>query len=479
MKKTKNPFIIVLLILFSIFVLPLSVSAATPVVTINSPLNGSTLNNDIVTISGTASADSSIKVLVDNVQRAFVMSDGSGSWTAQLTGLTAGDHTITAKVITNNSIGVFTTVDLGTGNAQLNTIDQSTNTLNGRAGWPVSLGASTALVANTIPGTNTAYVLSGSVIPGGNYVAKINTATPGPPQVVPSYPAASSPALATFNLPGTKAIILNGDGTISFVDVDSNSVTSTISPGLGAFNFAVTLANGLVYATITDTSTVVIIDPATESILSSYAACNGVSNSLATIAKDPSNSNQYYEYCIQPTASVIVRSIVDESELRTFPVAHAGLGFSVAPDGVTIATPRQGAAIVDIYSTNDGALIQSVPTTAPGYIITYSPDGQKIYLATPGAFDTNNIDIITVSDWSIVSIATPGLAFVLTGHLQPTDSTSSASILLTLAAPASATPGSLASTGDGISYYAAAILMTDLGLAILYFLNTRKIVRKH
>ncbi len=414
MKKTKNRFLFVIVLFTSVLVLSPSASAAAPVVTIASPISGSSLNNNFVTISGTASANSSIIVLVDNVQRAFVRSDGSGNWSTQLTGLTAGSHTVTAKVITNSSTGVFTTVDLGTGDAQLNTIDQTTNIINSLAGWPVSLGASAALVANVIPGTSTVYVLSGSVVPGGNYVAKIDTATPGPPQLVPAYPAASSPSLAVFNLSGTKAIILNGDETISFVDVDSNSVTSTISPGLGAFNFAATMANGLIYATITDTSTVVIIDPATESILSSYAACNGASNSLATIAKDPSNSNQYYEYCIQPTPSVKVRSVTNTSELRAFPVAHEGLGFAVSPDGGAIAVPRQGAAIVDIYSTSDGALIQSIPTTAPGYIIAYSPDGQKIYIATPGAFDTNNIDVISVSDWNIESIATPGLTFVLT-----------------------------------------------------------------
>jgi hypothetical protein len=434
-----------------------------PSVEITSPTSNTSQTDSSLLVTGTASANTSIKVLVDGVQQGFTQSDGSGSWQVQLTNLAQGSHTITAQAIAGDFKGLFTTINLGSGTAQLNTIDQNDNSLNSGAGWPVSLGSNIPLVVTLSPDNSTAYITNSSAIPGGNYVAKIDVSAPGSPQIVAGYPAASTPSNAAFNLDGTKAIIANLDGTVSFIDVASNTLITTIAGGIGPLRFAETMANGQVYVNSDSTSTIAVIDPSTNSILRTITACDGSVNALISMRKDPSNPGQYYTSCKSPSLTINAINIADDTLLNSFPVDNEGLAIAVSPSGKEVAAPRLGSGFLDIYDTSTGALTHSVSTTAVGYMAQYSPDSRKIYLATPGGFDTNNLDVVDTSSWTVTSVPTPNLALSLLSFIPPEDSIATSSINFTVTSPVSSSSNNLADTGESQTPY----LILSLSIVVL------------
>lgn len=461
-----------LVLLLSVALFPLT-AFASPSIAITSPTTGTALSGSTETVTGTATASTSIRVLVDDVQKAFVVSDGSGDWSTQLTGLTSGTHTITAEAISSDSVAAFTSIG---GTNQLNTIDQSTNTLNSSAGWPVSLGSDSPLMTVVSPDGTTAYITSGGVIPG-DYVAKVDLTTPGSPQVVSAYPASSGPTAPAFSADGSTLVIGNkADGTVTFIDVATNAIISTISTSLDAIDASWTMPNGLVYLPSSSSSAVSVVDPSDQSLVSTFTVCDGVADSLSTITSDPSNSNQYFTFCKTPAVEAHVRSLSDNSIIRTLPMANASFGAIISPNGEEFAAPRYGDSILDIYSTSDGSLLHSISTTASGYVARYTPDGQKIYEATPGSFDTTNLDVIDTSDWSVTQVALPGVGFLL-DFINSSGSTASTSVQVSVAGAATTTP-SAPDTGVGSASSALSILSTLFGTAILVYISVRLARRK-
>ncbi|HEY1101329.1 MAG TPA: Ig-like domain-containing protein, partial [Myxococcota bacterium] len=70
---------------------------AAPVVT--TPANGSVTNNTTPTVTGTAEANSTVRVFIDGVQVGTAAANGSGAWTYTTSTLSAGSHTVRASAV--------------------------------------------------------------------------------------------------------------------------------------------------------------------------------------------------------------------------------------------------------------------------------------------------------------------------------------------------------------------------------------------
>src|SRR5690606_8818427 len=98
------------------------VLAAPPTVTITSPAADASVGSDF-TVSGTATANTTIQVRINNVLVDTATSDGSGQWLVDVSGQTEGSKTIEATA-TCSPLVYFT----GINNSFLYVFDAATNT---------------------------------------------------------------------------------------------------------------------------------------------------------------------------------------------------------------------------------------------------------------------------------------------------------------------------------------------------------------
>lgn len=358
MKKLK--LLLALLVAALLPALSMQPVAAATTISITSPVNNATVSSGSFTVSGTATANRTVKVKVDGTQVATTTSDGSGNWSVDVTGQSTGVKTIEATASTQF---VYTNV--------LSVADFS---------------ASRMSKINTL---NNQEESSFSIFGGG------------------AFPITWKPNPAYTKAYGV-APYLNS-GTVWVMDLVNDSTTTFTLPGSGqrGASIAYNADGSRVYITDNANTSVYVYNTATEALVAGPIA---VGNAPHSNTKRPGADQVWVLNSADNTVSVI--STNSNTVTDTYNTAGQPNGLYFSPDG-SLAYIGQPTGI-EILNASTGASVGTITGSGTPEWIIINDAGTRLYASLPG---DSGVDVYNIeSNTYITKIPAPtgpwGLALV-------------------------------------------------------------------
>ncbi len=425
-------------------------AAAAPSVTISSPTNAATLaNGGTVPVRGTAPANTRVKLLLDGVHVATVSADGSGAWATNLTNVSKGTHTLKAV---NAEPGLHYFATAGSP-SQLHSIDPLTGAIDTRAGFPIDLNGLVP-VAVTSPDGKYVYV-SGFYFSPSN-LQRVDLTT-GLVDQVADYPSSLVISSGAFNADSSKYYAPNSDGTVTVIDVASNTILQTLNTGASNHNSAAAI-DDKIYASDTDTGLAYIINQADDSVTSFTPACPSGGKAVSTIP-DPDDTNVIWSGC--DNSYVLKLDKTTHTVILAIPTPGLVAGSAKIPGKNILFVSNPTVAEAYIIDSNTGALLQTIALPAQSFAPVPSSDGSKVLLPTPGnSFANPEAVIINTSDYSLTNLTLDGPTLAM---FPGPDTIAEATVQFTIGE-------TLASTGENIrnvSLIAGAVAVLSIS-ALVY-----------
>ena len=290
--------------------------------------------------------------------------------------------------------------------SQLHSIDPKTGAIDTRSGFPIDLIGLTP-VAITSPDGRYAYA-SGFYFEQSN-LQRVDLQT-GAVQQVASYPAAVTINLGAFTTDSTKYYSPNDDGTISIIDVATNTIHQTLDTGALSYNSAVSIADKI-YASDINSGQITVINPSDDTFSSFTPVCPSGGKAISVVP-DENDSNSIWVGCHNSNLLKIDKS--SHSVLLSIATPNNIAGSSTVPgkDQIVVSSPT--APEVYIFDTNTGALLRTITVPAESFAPIVTSDGSRILLPTPGnSFSNNAAVIIDTSDYSITNLTLSGISLAM------------------------------------------------------------------
>ena len=275
-----SSFIALTLLLLAVLLPAIPVSAVTTI-SITSPTSGEEVTGTSFTVTGTATADRLITVSVDGDEVGTTTSDGSGDWSLEVSGQSAGAKTVTATAsvqyayVGNANSATISVINTVTDEV-VNTVSSTTNqsgavvispdgsqmiSLSGYGGDGTirvysladpenpsitnNLTAPDSYAVNAIysPSGNHFYVTSVESDFSSSTITRYVSATPGTSAAVTGFDQIF-PAGAAFASDGSELYVSNViSGSLSVINTGTNTQTSTFSTGGATFAGSMVLSS--------------------------------------------------------------------------------------------------------------------------------------------------------------------------------------------------------------------------------------------
>lgn len=358
MKKLK--LLLALLIATLLPALSVQPAHAATSITITSPSNNATVSSGSFTVTGTATANRTVKVKVDGTQVASTTSDGSGNWSVNVSGQSTGAKTIEATASTQF---VYTNV-LSVADFSASRMSKI-NTLNNQEESSFSVFGAGAFPITWKP--NPAYTKAYGVAPYLN------------------------------------------SGTVWVMDLVNGSTTTFTLPGSGQRGASVAYnADGSrVYITDNANTSVYVYNTTTEALVAGPIA---VGNAPHSNTKRPGVDQIWVLNSADSTVSVINTN--SNTVTNTYSTASQPNGMYFSPDGSLVYIGEPGG--IEILNASTGASVGTITGSGTPEWIIVNEAGTRLYASMPsdGGVDVYNLEANTY----ISKIATPtgpwGLALV-------------------------------------------------------------------
>ncbi len=305
---------------------------AAPTVTLDNPVNGSSTNDDTPTISGTATANSTVYITVDGTVVTSVSANGVGAWTYASATLTSASHTVSVRsevagISSANASSTFTvdttvpaapvittpapattytsdTTPTIAGTAEANSTVNvyragnvliGTTTANGSGNWTLDTSALTE-ASHTITARASDAAGNQSVASASKTIV-VDLTAPTVSLTAPANGSATNDTtpLVTFGLTetnqGTSRCIINGvlPGTVC----TSGSSLGTLAPGTYTLTIQHTDLAGNVGTSATNTFTVDTTAPVAPSVTSPASPFTTNDQTPAFVGLGEPNNNVY------------------------------------------------------------------------------------------------------------------------------------------------------------------------------------------
>jgi hypothetical protein len=371
---------------------------AAPSVTISSPTNAAKLaNGGTIPVSGTAPANTRVKLLLDGAKVATVTADGSGAWSSNLTNVAKGSHTLKA-VNAEPGLHYFATAGAP---SQLHSIDPLTGAVDTKTGFPIDLNGLTPLA---VPSPDGKYVYASGFFFSQSNLQKVDLDT-GTVEQVANYPSSVVVNVGAFSSDSTKYYAPNSDGTITIIDVASNTIIQTLNTGAPEHNSANAI-DDKIYASDSTTGQVFVISQIDDSFSSFTPACPS-SGKAVTVTPDFDDPNVIWAGC--DNGYVIKLDKTTRAVLLTATVPGNVAGTLSIPGINKIVVSNTNAPEAFIVDSNTGALLETIALPAESFAPMPSSDGSKILIPTPGgSFANAEAVIINTDDYSLTNITLDG-----------------------------------------------------------------------
>lgn len=188
----------------------------------------------------------------------------------------------------------------------------------------------------------------------------------------------AAPASAARN-----AYVANaGSGTVSAIDVGTNSLTGSITVGAGPRDVAITPDGQFAYVTNEDEGTVSVISTATNTVVGTPIAV-GVGSKPRGIAISPNGQTAWVADSGDNTVSVIATA-TNAVVGTPIEVGSEPDGIAISPDGTAVFVVQKGGD-VSIVNTTARTVTGTVPDALGPSQIAIGPRGGRAYVTNRGS----------------------------------------------------------------------------------------------
>jgi YVTN family beta-propeller protein len=231
----------------------------------------------------------------------------------------------------------------------------------------------------------------------GNAVQVIDTATN---TIVASVPTGNIVTAVAESNNGYLYSCNNGSGTVSIIDRSTHTVVSTLS--LFCSSLASTPDGSSIWVSFNDASTVfpsiAVIDPATNTIATTFALGSVRANAAFWIAFSPDGAFAYASGF--PSNSVSVIDTVTHATVAVVPVGSLPTFAAVSPDGAFAYVANLTANSVSVIDTATNTVVTTVPVGGFPRALAFTPDGAFAYVTN---FNSNSVSVIDTATLTVVS----------------------------------------------------------------------------
>ena len=316
--------------------------------------------------------------------------------------------------------------------------------------------------------------ISGNVVLSSTGAANQNVLVSGTINPLPTVNPIPNQTL--LNGAATAAINFTGTGNTAFNWVNDTPGIGLAASGSGNVASFTTVNNGNtpIIATITATpvsegfayianggdGTISVINVATNTIVSTIIP----PHDPACVCISPDGSKAYIG-CSDGSSTVTIINTTTNAIISTIPVSSSGesTGIVVSPDGTTLYVANYVTGTVSVVNIATSTVVAVIPVGANPYGIAISPDGSKVYVAF--TFSTN-ISVINTTTNTITANITagsvPDIAVSPNGNIYvPVSNLNNVSVInpitnsVIAVIPVSASPGVIALSPDGTRAYVA------------------------
>lgn len=193
----------------------------------------------------------------------------------------------------------------------------------------------------------------------------------------------------------------SANGTVSVIDIATNTVVATAAVGIFPTAVAVNLGGTRAYIANQNTGDVSVIDTSTNTVVATI----GVGSGLDAIALNPAGT---LAYATSGGTSGSV-SVIDTATNTVTAVVGVGAypqSVAVTPDGARLYVPNQNSDSVSVIATATNAVstITLPPGTRP-YGVAFNPSGTRAYVTSWGLPGISGISVIdTASDTVVTTV---------------------------------------------------------------------------
>lgn len=227
---------------------------------------------------------------------------------------------------------------------------------------------------------------------------------------IPSFKAintGSSPVTATITAtPATQgyAYIANeGAGTISVINVATNTIATTITPPHDPFCVCISPDGTKAYIGCGGgTSTVTVINTTTNAIIKTIPVSSTGESTGITIS--PDGSMVYVENFVDNTVSAV--NVVTNAVVAVVPVGQGPLGITITPDGSEVYVAFNYTDYISVISTATNTVTGNITLGAESPDVAMSPDGSKLYVPVSNSQSVAVIDPVTNNITATIPLGT-------------------------------------------------------------------------
>lgn len=414
---------------------------------VTTPSNGTQITGSTFTIGGTASANRTISIYVNDSLIGTTTSDGSGNWSYTATNQSVGAKQVRA-VVTGDAFAYVANSSSG----NIAVINSATDTVT------TTITASGAFLTLVNPAGTAVYVTRTSA----NLVTVINPST----NTITGSISVDSPFYLDLSDDGSKLYVSNQNtDTVTVINTATNTVSATINVGDFPQGLATIPGKNKVYVVNQGNDNVSVISTLTDTVLGTISV-GDVPNG---VAPTPSGSKAYVGNTGAGGVGTTVSAIntTTDAVTSTITVGSGPSGMSVSPTANKLYVGNIISGTMSVINTTTDTVSTTIAGAGGVLGVSFSRDGSKVYA---GQFFAVSLRMFNPSnDTTTGTIAVGGSNPTAQGKAFGPNETASETIGLTLLS----STDSLASTGyNSLFVLIASVGLTVTGLGIAIFRRT-------
>ena len=217
--------------------------------------------------------------------------------------------------------------------------------------------------------------------------------------------AVTATITVTPSSPNIAYVANSGDGTVSAINLTTNSIITDIPVGQHPFGVSVSPNGNIVYVSNQNSNSVSVINTATNTVVTTITVGNGPQGLVVS----PDGSRLYVTNSGDNTVSII--NTATNAVISTIAVGLQPTGICVSPDGSRVYVTNYNDGTISVINTVTNAIVATIFIGNNPFGIAISPDGSQVYASSGTtylyAISTASNTIITsiLLDLSLRSVA--------------------------------------------------------------------------
>ncbi len=223
----------------------------------------------------------------------------------------------------------------------------------------------------------------------------------------------SSPIVATITATPVSegfAYICNaGDGTVSIINVATNTVVSKITPQHDPACVCISPDGSKAYIGCSDgSSTVAVVNTLTNSIINTISVSSSGESTGITVT--PDGKTLYVANYVDNTVTAV--STVTGSVIAVIPVGQNPYGIAITPDGSKVYVAFTYSNYISVISTATNTATANITVGQAPADVAVSSDGSKVYVPVSNSSSIAVIDPTTNSITTVISTGGAGAGVI-------------------------------------------------------------------